>query len=123
MAGAPRGTNLVDREAIGFLGCERALGARVIERPITEVDGERVLDHLDIALAGRADVLLASSPNQLLIKRQADSLRSHGTRMPLLCALRNRVALGLRASRYRPSARAIALGRSGLDVMGRVHFG
>jgi hypothetical protein len=77
MAGATHSVDLFDGETVGIRWREGALGARVIKRSITQVDGERVLDDLDIALAGRADVLLAGAPNQLLIERQADPVCSH----------------------------------------------
>jgi hypothetical protein len=77
MAGATHGVDLFDGEAVGILWRECALGTRVIKRSTTEIDRQRVLDDLDVALAGRADVLLPGAPNQLLIKRQADPVRGH----------------------------------------------
>lgn len=53
--------DLVHSQAIGVIGCQRALCARVVERPQTEEDRKRVLDDLHVGLARLAEILLAGT--------------------------------------------------------------
>lgn len=78
---AARGADLLDGEAIGLRGIERALRARVIKRSQSEIDGECVLDDLNIALASATAILLTRAMDQLLIERQADLARCHHSRL------------------------------------------
>jgi len=61
---AARGADFFDSEAIGLHRIEHAL-SRVIKRSQSEIEGERVLDDLDVTLAGAGSILLTGATDQL----------------------------------------------------------
>jgi hypothetical protein len=77
MTRATHGTDFFDRDPIRLVGRQGAPRARLIQRTVPEVDGQRILDDLAIRLAGRRDVPIARATDQILVDRQADLARSH----------------------------------------------
>jgi len=62
---------------VGVPGIHGALRSRFLQRPQAEIEGERVLDHLQVALTERVSVLAACAVDQLLIEHQIYLTRSH----------------------------------------------
>jgi hypothetical protein len=73
--------NFFDRERVRLIRFKRSNCASSIERAIAKVGGQSVLDYLGVAFANGPDRLLASTPNQLLVKLKIDRTSRHDSKI------------------------------------------